>query len=90
MLLVAYEWSKSGDFAKLENRLTEFPPALQEDVQRFYENLEARLDEVGYFFPHEKRESMTRNLRTAFSRAEFTEGEIRILHGVVKALAKRK
>ena len=64
-------------------------PAAREDVARLYEHLEKELDAAGYFFPPEMRETMTRNIRVALTRVQFTEGEVRTLRGVVKTLAKR-
>lgn len=88
-LIVAYEWSRAADAMEIDALQAE-PPASREDLARLYEHLEAELDAAGYFFPPEKKPGMTRNLRAAFSRAGFTEPEIRTLRGVVKALAKRR
>lgn len=89
-LIVAYEWSRvigeaappAGEGIDVES------PAAREDVTRLYEHLEGTLDRAGYFFPPEMRETMTRNLRVALIRANFTENEVRTLRGVVKALDK--
>lgn len=89
-LIVAYEWFSAGqdsdDYTKAIS--PEDRPARREEIAHFYEHLEAALEAAGYFFPPEKAPHMKRNLRAAFSRAGFTEPEIRTLHGVVKALAR--
>ncbi|MGI9169136.1 MAG: RNA methyltransferase [Caulobacteraceae bacterium] len=64
------------------------PPAKQSAVLGFFEQLERELDAAGFFHPPEKRDSMVRNLRVAFGRAELSEQEVRTLRGVVTALAK--
>lgn len=86
-LIVAYEWSRAGDYAAIGSPLEEETPASREDLTHFFNHLERELDRAGYFFPPEKKPGMVRNLRASFSRAGFTEPEIRSLHGAVKALA---
>lgn len=90
-LLVAYEWSRgiAGIDTPAGDPMAAEPPASREDVTRLYNHLEATLDKAGYFFPPEMRETMTRNLRVALTRAGFTDNEVRSLRGVVKALDKR-
>ena len=63
-------------------------PAEQATMIGLYEHLEGELDAAGFFHPPEKRPSMIRNLRVAFSRARFTDQEARTFRGVVTALAK--
>lgn len=88
VLIAAYEWFRAGEDAEIENPFEEEPSASREDLERFYDHLETELDSAGYFFPPEKAPNMKRNLRAAFTRANFTESEIRTLHGVIKALVK--
>jgi len=87
-LIVAYEWAGAGDKAAIKTPQTEDPPAGRADLVHFFDRLETALDATDYFHPLEKRPGMVRNLRAAFSRAGFTEGEIRTLHGAVKALSR--
>ena len=89
-LLVAYEWSRAAGYGVVSAVPAEARPARREDVVRLIDHLENELDAVGYFFPPEMRDGMARNLRAALTRADFTEGEIRTLRGVVKALAKSR
>ena len=86
-LVVAYEWSRAQGEIDIE-REEEARPARREDLDGLVEHLESELDAAGYFFPPEKKSAMVRNIRAAFSRAGFSESEIRTLRGVVKALAK--
>lgn len=89
-LIVAYEWAQpEHPDADAHSPLDE-SPARREDLARFFDRLEKALDDAHYFFPPEKRTGMVRNLRAAFSRGGFTESEVRTLHGVVKALAKKQ
>ena len=63
-------------------------PADMETVVGLYEQLEAELDDAGFFHPLEKRPSMVRNLRVALGRARLTDQEVRTWRGVVTALSK--
>lgn len=90
VLLVAYEWSRTGETPSIANPLAEERRASREDVDRLYLHLESQLDEANYFFPPEMRDTMARNLRVSLTRAGFTESEVRALRGVVKALSGKK
>jgi len=87
-LLVAYEWSQLSSDGEETLPLAEEPPAAREYVGHLVDQLEASLEASGYFFPAEKKPSMTRTLRNMFARAGFTESEIRTLHGVIKSLQR--
>lgn len=94
VMIAAYEWScaarDGGGYKTIETPLAHEPPAPREDVTRLIAHLEGELDAAGYFFPPEMRPAMERNLRAALTRAGFTEGEIRTLRGVVKALSRKR
>jgi tRNA/rRNA methyltransferase len=87
VLLLAYEWRRAGGTVAAEYRLGEARLASGEEVDRFLRHLVERLDAVGFFFPPEKRESMTASLGNLFRRAPLTDADVRTLHGVVRALA---
>ena len=89
-LIAAYEWSRAEEFASVGTPLSEEPIASREDLARLIEHFESELDRAGYFYPPEKRPAMARNIRAAFTRAGFTDSEVRSLRGAVKALAKPK
>lgn len=88
-LLVAYEWSRASAAPLMEDSFEMAPVASRADLTHLTDRLEAALDEAGYFFPPEKKPGMIRNLRAAFSRAGFTESEIKTLHGAIKALTRK-
>lgn len=64
------------------------PPVSGEAMLGLYEQLEAELDDAGFFHPPEKKPSMQRNLRIALGRARMTDQELRTFRGVVTALSK--
>ncbi len=87
--LNAYEWRLTIDEgprqAFAHNAL---PPADQKAMMGLYEQLEAELDDAGFFHPPAKRPSMVRNLRVALGKAQMTDQEVRTFRGVVTALSK--
>lgn len=91
VLLLGYEWFKSGDetpAVRLETPGTR--PATKEEIHGFFMHLEGELDRFGFLKPPEKRPSMVRNIRNLFQRAEMTEQEVRTFRGIVGALATRR
>ena len=88
MLLVAYEWRvASGDAPESILPLELSVGAARADVERLANQLEAELDKKGYFRPEEKRAASLSTLRNLLFRVRITEGEVRMLRGVVHALA---
>ncbi|GAA4664040.1 RNA methyltransferase [Bartonella pachyuromydis] len=88
VLLISYEWMKSG----LENmsdtafRVAEMEPANKATFHGFLSQLEEALDVRGYFRPRERKEVMLANLRSVFTRAHFSESEVRLLRGIISSL----
>ncbi len=91
VLLVAYEWRRLGDDTPPEVlALGKARFASNIERQKLNDRLEARLEDAGFFWPEEKRESMVENLRNLFARMPLTDADIRLLHGVVKALGRKR
>jgi tRNA/rRNA methyltransferase len=63
------------------------PPASRQDLIGMMEHFEGELDRAGFFHPDVKRPVMIQNLRNAFTRAGWTEQEVRTFRGAIKALA---
>jgi tRNA/rRNA methyltransferase len=88
VLLLAYEWQRAGGGAiTAEYRTGDSLRATGTEVDRLLQHLVERLDAVGFFYPPEKRLSMTASLDNLLRRAPLTDADVRILHGVVRALA---
>ncbi|WP_332065553.1 RNA methyltransferase [Bartonella sp. CB189] len=88
VLLMAYEWMKSGlqDINDTAFRAAEMKPADKATFHGFLSQLEDALDMRGYFRPKERKEVMTANMRSVFTRANFSESEIYLLRGIVSSL----
>lgn len=63
------------------------PPASRYELLGMFEHFEDELQRAGFFYPPEKTELMTRNLRNAFTRAGWSAQEVRTFRGAIKALA---
>lgn len=87
VLLLAYEWRRQGaDIPEGLGEMRKALPASAIEVERLYDRLMAGLVPTGFFWPEDKAESMALNLRNLLSRMPLTEADIRMLHGVVRAL----
>lgn len=88
VLLLAYEWMRQVDATPAETyALAGAARATGIEIEKFLEHLVARLDAVGFFFPEHKRPHMLAHLENLFRRAPLTDADIRMLHGIVRALA---
>ncbi len=91
VLLLAYEWQLSGqevDSSKMEWASSE--PATQIERQHLQDNLEERLSNLGFFWPKNKAKSMRLSLRNMFARMPLSKADIRMFHGVFRALAREE
>ena len=91
VLLVGYEWFKSahGDAPPPSQVVRAVsPPANREMLLAFFEFLEGKLEEAGFFRPVTKIPGMRRNLRNMFHRMEMTQQDVRTLWGAVVRLVE--
>ncbi len=86
VVLCAYEWSKHSALA--QPTVTELlPPAPQEELEGMIGQLEAMLEQAGYYFPHSRAVATRRNLRTLLTKPGWNHLEVRTLRGVLSSLA---
>ena len=91
VLICAYEWFKAahGDAPPPSTiPRAQSPPAQREMLLAFFDYLEGRLDENGFFRPVTKKPGMRRNLRNIFHRMELTQQDVRTLWGAVVRLVE--
>lgn len=89
VIVFAHAW---GEAAGQEGRFTGKDagvgdPASRDELIGMFEHFEYELDRAGYFYPPDKTPLMTRNLRNAFIRGQWTSQEVRTFRGAIKALA---
>ncbi len=87
-VIIAYEWAIADGAAPPPADLEQAPPATREQFEGFINQLFDSLGDARYFYPEERRPILERKIKTAFARANLTEGEVRTLRGVVKALVQ--
>jgi tRNA/rRNA methyltransferase len=89
VLLCGYEWFKAahGDAPPLAAP-ERSRPATREMVIAFFDFLETKLDERGFFRPAGKKPVMQRNLRNIFHRIGLTEQDVRTLWGAMVRLVE--
>src|SRR3984957_10886509 len=91
VLRCGYEWCKParGDAPPPPTiPRPQSPPAQREMLLAFFNYLEDKLEENGFFRPVTKKPGMRRNLRNIFHRMEPTQQDVRTLWGAVVRLAE--
>lgn len=90
VLLTAYEWRRQSENIPevVEMGKTRFAEAIE--VKKYLEHLEQKLEDVGFFWPEQKRASMQENIRNLFNRLPLTDADIRTLHGITRALTEKR
>ena len=80
---VRMQWLEAGE--KVEADVPEYPRV--DDLERFYEHLEATLTNTGFINPKHPGQVMTK-LRRLYNRARPEESEINILRGMLASVDK--
>ena len=85
VILVAYEWSRHEGLA--QPPATELdPPAPQTELDGMIAQLDAMLEQAGYYFPPDRVPATKRTLRTQLTKPGWTSQEVRTLRGVLSTL----
>jgi tRNA/rRNA methyltransferase len=87
VILLAYEWSKSGAFAQPPAKELE-PPAAHGELEGLIGQLDRALEEKGYFHPPSRTQATKNTLRTIFTKAGWSSREVKAVRGVVRALVE--
>lgn len=91
VLLVAYEWRRVT--SKVTPQTVEMAGAgwaENIEVEHLANHYEDRLDEMGFFFPAHKSDSMRLNLRNFWSRMPMTRADVQMLHGMMRQMVRWK
>ena len=86
VILVAYEWSKHGDFAVPTSGDAEEPRASQEQLEGLIGQLDEALDRSGYYFPPDRVPATRLTMRTILTKAGWSNREVQALRGMLRAL----
>ena len=89
VLLCGYEHFKArqGGAVPFE-RIERSPPAQREMTLSFFEFLEGKLEDAGFFRPASKRPVMQRNLRNMLHRMNLSQQDVRTLWGAIVRLVE--
>lgn len=87
VILVAYEWSRAE--ALVQPPATELAlPAPQIELDGMIAQLDAMLEQAGFFFPPDRVPTVRRTLRTMLTKPAWSSQEVRTMRGVLTALDK--
>ncbi|MGN6154412.1 MAG: RNA methyltransferase [Sphingomicrobium sp.] len=85
VILLAYEWSRSGNLAVPPEKELE-PPAPHAEVEGLIAQLDDALEEKGYFHPPSRTQATKNTLRTIFTNTGWSSREVKAVRGVLRAL----
>jgi tRNA/rRNA methyltransferase len=85
VILLAYEWSKTGDLAVPPAKELE-PAAPHSELEGLVSQLNETLEEKGYFHPPSRTQATKNTLRTIFTKTGWSSREVKAIRGVVRAL----
>jgi tRNA/rRNA methyltransferase len=89
IVIVAYEWFKLASGGTLPFATPDkSAPAPKQQLLAFFASLERELEQVEFFRPPDKRETMQINLRNIVTRMHPSQQDIQTLHGVIMAIAE--
>ncbi len=89
VLLMAYEWRRqTAEITSEVAHIGESPGASVIEIEVLYQHFDEKLTAAGFFWPKQKADSMRLNLRNLLSRLPLNGADVRLLHGVARALAK--
>ncbi|MPT48443.1 MAG: RNA methyltransferase [Sphingobium sp.] len=87
VILCAYEWSKGVALTSpTEEEL--LPPAPQDELEGMILQLDAMLEEAGYFFLPDRAPATKRTLRNLLTKPAWNHLEVRTFRGILSHLAK--
>lgn len=89
VLLVGYEWMRATqEVIPQTDAMAGTVWADHGEVEHLAKRYEDRLDEMGFFFPTHKSESMRTNLRNFWSRMPMTRADVQMMHGIMRQVGR--
>lgn len=86
VILVAYEWSRHESLAVPTQGAPAEPRAPHGELEGLIGQLNEALDEVGYFFPPDRKAVTLHTIRTILTRPDWSAREVQALRGMVRAI----
>jgi tRNA/rRNA methyltransferase len=88
VILVAYEWSKHGALAVPTEGEPPEARASHDQLEGLIGQLEAELQQAGYYHPPDRTQATKNTIRTILTKAGWSNREVQAMRGVVRALAE--
>ena len=85
VILLAYEWSRRARLAQPPARELE-SPAPHAEVEGLIGQLDAELEQKGYFHPPSRTQSTRNTIRTIFTKTGWSSREVKAVRGIIRAL----
>ena len=85
--LMAHEWSRQTGTG-LADAMPAPEAATTLEIAHLRRHFEERLETAGFFFPPEKADHLRLNLRALLGRLPLTRGDVQLLHGILRQLAR--
>src|SRR5574338_191364 len=85
VILLAYEWSKTGALAQPPAKELE-PNAPHGELDGLIRQLDGELEAKGYFHPPSRTQSTRNTIRTIFTKTGWSSREVKAVRGIIRAL----
>jgi tRNA/rRNA methyltransferase len=89
VIITAYEWSKHIALAQ-PPAVNLDPPAPHGEYEDLIAHVVRDLDAAGYFFPPERTKVTLRSIRTLFTKTGWSSNDVRMMHGIISILGKKR
>jgi tRNA/rRNA methyltransferase len=86
VILVAYEWSKLGEFAMPTLGEEAEPRAPHQHLEGLIGQLDEALDAAGYYYPEDRTPATKNTIRTILTKAGWSTREIQALRGMIRTI----
>ncbi|MEM6793415.1 MAG: RNA methyltransferase [Acidobacteriota bacterium] len=91
VLLIGWEWRMARDRTPQRLQITpDTRPATRREHDIFFDRLEESLEQTAFFREDNMRPVLVRKIRSMLLRAEMTEQDVRIMHGILSALEGKR
>jgi len=89
VFVLAYEWKLNLYHSDIDSSLSDQSHVVSNtQVEKLCNYFEENLEEVGFFYPEDKAESMKTNFRNMWSRMPLTNSDVQIFYGMLRQLLR--
>ena len=89
VLVLAYEWMLNLNNSDIDSSTSDQSNVVSNmQVEKLCNYFEENLEEVGFFYPEDKAESMKTNFRNMWSRMPLTNSDVQIFYGMLRQLLR--